>query len=293
MRNTYQSDVGIIKSVVVKHARDAFVGDDAIDAQWQKLGYVDRPDFDRAAGESDGFIELLRSFGAETRLLPADDCVGLDSIYVRDAIIVCDNGAILCNMGKAARRTEPDAVKTVFEEWGIEICGAIEGDGRVEGGDVAWIDERTLAVGRGYRTNDEGFRQLRGLLRDSVDEVIVTGLPHWRGPGDVFHLMSIFSPIDQDLAVVYSPLLPVPFREALVSRGVGLIEVPDAEFDTMGCNVLAVAPRKCVMVPENPRTRERLEDAGAEVYEYPGTEISRKGLGGPTCLTRPLLRGLP
>ena len=155
---------------------------------------------------------------------------------------------------------------------------------------MAWIDERTLAVGRGYRTNGEGIRQLRSLLGSAVDRVVPVPLPHWRGPGDVFHLMSMFSPVDRDLAVVYSPLLPVPFRQLLLKHGYELVEVPDAEFESMGCNVLAVSPRRCVALEGNPVTRRRLEAAGAEVHTYRGREISAKGGGGPTCLTRPLVR---
>ncbi len=179
--------------------------------------------------------------------------------------------------------------RRAFRAAGIGVLGTILSPGRIEGGDVAWIDERTLAVGRGYRTNDEGIRQLCALVGPDVD-VLVVPLPHWRGPGDVFHLMSILSPVDRDLAVVYSPLMPVPFRESLLERGFSFVEVPDEEFDTMGTNVLAIAPRRCVMVRGNPTTKRRLEDAGAEVTEYDGTEISLKGGGGPTCLTRPLLR---
>jgi N-dimethylarginine dimethylaminohydrolase len=156
---------------------------------------------------------------------------------------------------------------------------------------VVWIDEKTLAVARGYRTNDEGIRQLTVLLGDSVDEVLVVPLPHWRGPEDVFHLMSMISPLDENLALVYSPLMPVPFREYLISRGMTLLEVPDSEFETMACNVLAVAPRKGLMLAGNPRTRDLLERAGVDIHTYEGEEISVKGAGGPTCLTRPLVRG--
>ena len=151
------------------------------------------------------------------------------------------------------------------------------------------VPDRTIAVGRGYRTNDEGIRQLQALVGPHV-RVVVVPLPHWRGAGDVFHLMSIISPVDRDLAVVYSPLMSVPFRELLLDRGIGLIEVPDEEFETMGANVLALAPRRCLMVDGNPRTRALLEQAGAEVLTYEGHEISVKGGGGPTCLTRPIDR---
>ena len=173
---------------------------------------------------------------------------------------------------------------------GYPIAGRIAPPGLLEGGDVIWLDRRTVAVGRGYRTNDEGIAQLRLLLGDSIDELIVVPLPHWRGPGDVFHLMSMISPVDRDLAVVYSPLMPVTFRETLCARGITLVEVPDDEFETMGANVLAIGPRRCIMVAGNPMTRARLEQAGAQVAEYEGLDISLKGGGGPTCLTRPLQR---
>ncbi len=285
-----QSEVGAIERLVLKHVRDAFVSDEAIDGQWRSLHYVVRPDFERAVAEYDGFVALLREFDIDIHFLPKDESVGLDSLYVHDASIVCDKGVILCNMGKAQRCDEPAAQGQAFRAMGVPVHGTITGKGTIEGGDVVWLDERTLAVGRGYRTNDEGVRQLGELLIDYVDELLVVPLPHWKGPDDVFHLMSILSPIDHDLALVYSPLMPIPFREELRSRGFELVEVPDSEFASMGCNVLAVAPRKCIMLSGNPQTRARLERAGVEVHEFEGAEISAKGSGGPTCLSRPLVR---
>jgi len=286
-----QSDVDPLGCVLIKHARDAFASEEAIERQWRLLNYTERPDLARAVDEYEGFVALLSAFNTDISFLPRDENVGLDSLYVRDSSIACSKGMILCQMGKDARGGEPAAVEGTFRALGVPICGAITGEGRIEGGDVVWIDERTLAVGRGYRTNDEGIRQLRGLVDDCIDELIVAPLPHWRGVDDVFHLMSILSPIDRDLALVYSPLMPIPLREALMSRGIELVEVPDAEFDTLGCNVLAVAPRKCIMLAGNEQTRGRLEAAGVEVREYRGLEISVKGGGGPTCLTRPISRG--
>lgn len=286
---TLQSDVGRLSRVLLKHARDAFVGEESVEVQWRGLHYLARPDFHAAVRESDSFASLLGELGVEV-VWAAPEEVGLDSLYVRDAAVVCDRGAILCSMGKEARRGEPAHLRTAFEELGVPVVGAIEGAGRLEGGDVTWIGPRTLAVGRGYRTNDEGIRQLTHLLGDAVDEVITVPLPHWNGPDDVFHLMSVLSPLAPDLAVVYSPLLPVPFREVLLARGMELVEVPDDEFDSMGCNVLAVAPRVAVAVRGNPETRRRMEAAGVEVHVYDGEEISAKGCGGPTCLTRPLER---
>jgi N-dimethylarginine dimethylaminohydrolase len=290
MKLGYQSDVGAVRSMALKHARDAFRDQGCIDRQWRDLGYLSRPDMAKALAEYDAFAMVLQEFGIEVHFVPPESGTGLDSIYVRDASVVCDRGIILCHMGKAQRSGEPAAVGEALRALDVPIHGAITGDGRLEGGDVAWLDGETLAVGRGYRTNDEGIRQLRELLGDCIRELVVVPLPHWRGPADVFHLMSVLSPLDRDLALVYSRLLPVPFRESLLERGIGLVEVPDAEFESMGCNVLAVGPRRCIMLEGNRETRARLEGAGVEVRTYVGREISAKGCGGPTCLTRPLQR---
>ena len=293
MIETAQSEVGALTSLVVKHARDAFRGAAAIADEWRALGFTAPPDFGTAVREYDRFLELLSVTGTAVHLLPPFDGAGLDSIYVRDASIVCDRGVILCRMGKTLRQGEPAAQEAAYRAMGYPIIGSIAPPGRLEGGDVVWLDRRTLAVGRGYRTNDAGIAQLRDVLGDAVDELLVVQLPHWRGPADVFHLMSIISPVDHDLAVVYSPLMPVAFREKLLDRGLSLVEVPDEEFAGMGANVLAVAPRRCVMLAGNPVTRSRLERAGADVVEYDGDDISLKGGGGPTCLTRPLRRADP
>lgn len=284
------SEVDRLTQVVVKHPRDAFIDARTIAAQWQALNFTAPPDLARAIDEFDRFITLLQSSGATIVALPRDERATLDSIYVRDASIVSPHGLIFCRMGKRSREGEPVAQEQALRTAGtMPICGRIEAPGTLEGGDVVWIDARTLVVGRGYRTNAEGIRQVRALLGSSV-EVIEVPLPHWRGPADVMHLMSLLSPVDHDLAVVYSPLLPVPFREWLLDRGIALVEVPDAEFESMGTNVLALAPRRCLMLAGNPRTRAALERAGCEVLVYEGTEISVKGAGGPTCLTRPLVR---
>ena len=288
--NRNLSEAGRLTRVLVKHPGDAFVDEATIAAEWKALGFAGAPALPRAIDEYDAFLEILRSAGAQIDVLPRDPQTNLDSLYVRDASVVCARGVILCRMGKRLRAHEPAAQGDAFRTLGIPIAGEIAEPGCLEGGDVVWLDDRTIAVGRGYRTNDEGIRQFRALLGDSIDELIVVPLPHWRGPGDVLHLMSLISPLDRDLAVVYSPLLPVPFRERLLERGCTFVEVPDEEFDSMGTNVLALAPRQCVMLKGNPRTRAALERAGATVVEYKGDEISVKGAGGPTCLTRPLVR---
>lgn len=283
------SETGRLARVLVKHARDAFVDPATIAAQWQALRFTAPPDFRRAVAEYDRFLAALEAAGAAIEFLPRDDETTLDSIYVRDASMVSPAGMILCRMGKPQRATEPATHERALCALGCRIAGRIEPPGTLEGGDAVWLDEATLVVGHGYRTNAAGIAQLMRLVGDGV-EVIKVELPHWRGPDDVMHLMSLVSPVDRDLAVVYSPLLPVPFRSRLLDRGFTLVEVPDAEFESMGVNVLALAPRRCLMLAGNPQTRQALERAGTDVIEYEGVEISLKGGGGPTCLTRPLKR---
>ena len=217
MTATAQSDVGDLSQVILKHPRDAYGDQKNLRAQWTDLNYTACPDFGLAVTEYDAFICSLGDAGATIQWLPSNDETTLDSIYVRDASILCDRGVILCNMGKAARATEPEAQARSYTEAGIKVAGAIGGDGKLEGGDFFWLAPRTAVVGLGYRTNAEGIVQLEMLLGDCIDELITVPLPHWKGPGDVFHLMSIISPVDTNLAVVYSPLLPVVFREELLS----------------------------------------------------------------------------
>jgi N-dimethylarginine dimethylaminohydrolase len=282
------SDVGPWNRILIRHVREDFVDDATIARQWQELNFTSAPDFRTAVQQFDRFVELLQSSGAPVDLCTSAGALSLDSIYVRDASVMCAKGAILCRMGKPQRRGEPEALAECYRSMGIPIAGTIEAPGTLEGGDVTWLGPRLPAVGRGYRTNDEGIRQLRKILGETVDALLVCPLPHYRGPGDVFHLMSIVSPVDHDLAVVYSPLMSVAFREALLGLGYTLVEVPPEEFESMGANVLALSPRRCLMVEGNPKTRAALEREGAEVHVYEGSEISVKGGGGPTCLTRPI-----
>lgn len=284
-----QNEYGNIRSILLKNPKQAFRDTNNITNQWKDLNYTDIPDMAESVNEYKSFVEAIKQTKADIMFLDENEDTGLDSIYVRDASIFTREGMIICNMGKSARYGEPEAQKKVFEKAGIKILGRIKSPGKIEGGDVAWLDEDTLAVGRGYRTNEEGIRQVRELLAGIAD-VVEVHLPHYRGESDVFHLMSVISPVDKDLAVVYSPLMTVPFRELLVDMGYQLVEVPDEEFGSMGCNVFALGPGKCLMVQGNPITKRRLEEAGAEVIEYKGEEISMKGCGGPTCLTRPIIR---
>ena len=290
MHITCHSDIGKIKSLFIKNVQQAFINEEHIEQHWKQLNYLGKPGFNKAMEEYKIFESILQEQGGELLYLPQDESVNMDSIYCRDAAIATDKGMIICNMGKAARMHEPLAEKKAFEKNGIAVLGTITGTGTLEGGDVAWLDEHTLAVGHSYRTNEEGIRQLTVLLQPLGVEVITVSLPHYKGPSDVFHLMSILSPVDVNLAVVYSPLMPIAFRNLLQQRGYQLVEVPDEEFESMGCNVLALSPRVCLMVDGNPGTKAALENAGCKVIVYKGEEISVKGGGGPTCLTRPVYR---
>ncbi len=284
------SESGKLSSLFIKKAAAAFMDDAHVSKHWEALNYLGKPAIDKALAEYEAFEKILKEHGAEIFYFPEDDAVNMDSIYCRDASIATSKGMIICTMGKEGRKNEPIAQKKAFEDNGIPVLGVITAPGTIEGGDVAWLDEKTLAVGHTYRTNEEGIRQITALLKPLGVDVITVPMPHYRGPSDVFHLMSVLSPVAANLAVVYSPLIPIVFRNELIARGYELVEVPESEFDSMGCNVLALAPRTCLMVKGNPITKSRLEAAGCKVIEYEGAEISVKGGGGPTCLTRPISR---
>lgn len=288
MTNGAPSEVAPIRALLLKHPREAWGDAARVRREWRDLGYREEPDLGRALEEYEAFAETLGRFVPEVRFLPADGRTGLDSIYVRDAAVVTPRGLLLARMGKELRRGEPAALGEFCARAGPPVAGGVRAPGTLEGGDVAWLDARTAAVGHGYRTDGEGIRQLRELLAADGREVLEVPLPHWEGPRDVFHLMSVLSPVGERTLLVYSRLLPVPFRLALLERGFTLLEVPESEFATMGGNVLALGPGRCLALAGNPRTAEVLERAGLEVLTYEGREISVKGAGGPTCLTRPI-----
>jgi dimethylargininase len=257
-------------------------------AAWRAYGWRAEPDPTGMADEHEALCALLADAGAE--VVVGQTPIGLcpDQIYVHDPALVTDRGAVLLRPGKEGRRIEVDAMAVDLVEAGLPLAARLEAPATAEGGDMLWLDERTLLVGRGYRTNDDGVRALADALPGV--NVVVFDLPHLRGPGEVLHLMSLLSLLDTDLAVAYPPLMPVRLVELLAERGVKLVEVLDDEFETMGPNVLALGPRVALALEGNPETRRRMEDAGVDVRVYKGDEISRKGDGGPTCLTRPLLR---
>jgi N-dimethylarginine dimethylaminohydrolase len=257
-------------------------------AAWKAYGWREQPDHARMEEEHEAFHALLEEAGAEVVVAATPHALDPDAIYVYDPALVSDQGGVLLRPGKEGRRGEIEVMAADFVEAGIPLAARIKAPGMAEGGDTLWLDERTLLVGRGYRTNDEGIRQLAEALPGV--EIVAFDLPHLHGAGEVLHLLSLISPLDEDLAVAYPPLMPVRLVELLAERGIELVEVPQDEFETMGPNVLALAPRVALALEGNDETRRRLERAGVDVRVYRGDEISRKGDGGPTCLTRPLLR---
>ena len=290
MKKTHHSEYLRLETLYLKSAESSFYSEKQLSNQWEELQFISKPNFNESLKEYEKFQLFLANKNIELSFFPEDKKTWIDSIYCRDASIATDFGMIICNMGKKGRLYEPKAQLEAYQKNDKDILGEIKFPGTLEGGDVAWLDLNTLAVGHTYRTNEEGIRQLKSLLEPKGIEVIVVELPHYKGKEDVFHLMSILSPVDKNLAVVYSPLMPIKFRNELLQRGIQLIDVPDGEFESMGCNVLAVAPRDCLMVDGNPITKKLLENAGCQVFSYKGHEISVKGGGGPTCLTRPMER---
>ncbi len=279
-----------LRWVLLKRVEDAFIGPEVLVRDAPRYGYLGCPDYDEARRQYDRFQSLIARHVPRLDFLPADERVGLDSLYTHDFVKVTETGAILLAPSKLLRQGEPAAARPFFDALDIPIQGALSGDARMEGGDVVWLDEGRVALGRGYRTNDEGIRQLQAIAGEAADDVVVVPLPHAEGPEACLHLMSVLSIVDRNLAVVYSRYLPVFFREWLQFRGYHLIEVPDNEYETLGTNVLALGPRLLVMLEGHPVTEAALKEAGAEVLTYAGSEISYKGTGGPTCLTAPLWR---
>ena len=256
-------------------------------ARWREYGWRAEPNAAAAAGEHEALREILASAGAEV-IVAEGEPGNPDAIYAYDPLLVGEEGAVLLRPGKDGRLGEPGALEADLEPAGIPVAARIEAPGTIDGGDTLWLGRETLLVGRGYRTNASGVEQLAQAFPDA--EVLSYDLPNWNGQAEVMHLMSLISPLDDDLALVYPRLAPVRLLELLHERGIEVVEVPDEEFETMGPNVLALSPRHALALEGNDETRRRMEAAGVEVLTYRGDEISRKGDGGPTCLTRPLLR---
>ena len=253
-------------------------------SDWERYRWLAAPDAAALSVEHESLCAALEEAGAE---IVVAEPTTLDAIYVYDPALISDEGAVLLRPGKAERAEEPDALGPELERAGVKIAGRLGEPLLAEGGDFFWLDDRTLCGGRGYRTNSDGLAALERMLEV---ELLAFDLPHHHGPASCLHLLSLLSPLADDLVVAYPPLLPVRLAQLLDERGIGVVEVPDEEFETLGCNALALAPRVALIPEQNRETRRRLEAAGVEVMVYRAAELS-KGEGGPTCLTLPLIRG--
>jgi dimethylargininase len=277
-----QTQVASLRRVLVRSPETVDLG------RWRAFGWLAEPDAALAAKQHEAFCGTLREAGAEVLFASADATGDPDAVYTCDPAIMSDRGALILRPGKEARRAESAAMVEDLGTLGVPIALEMAEPATAEGGDTMWLDERTLLVGRSYRTNDAGI----GALSEALPGVDVQAfdLPHLQGPDACLHLLSLLSPLDDDLVVAHVPQTPIRLLELLRERGVGIVEVPEEEFGTMGPNVLALAPRVALAVDGNAETRRRMEAAGVEVFVYEGSEISHKGEGGPTCLTRSILR---
>jgi N-dimethylarginine dimethylaminohydrolase len=249
-------------------------------------GFLHRVDLEVARREHEAFVTTLAALGPRVHVLEAETD-SPDLVYTFDPLLVTDRGSIALRPGKPNRSSEPATLEAWTTAFGIPRAGSIEAPATIEGGDTFWLRHDLLCIGRTLRTNHEGARQLASLVGGDVR---IFDVPYWRGPAELIHLLSVISPVADDLAVVYLPLLPVGLWQLLREMQFRLLEVPDEEFSRLGCNVLAVRPGVVILAEGNPRTAAALAAAGCEVHTYPATEIGINGSGGPTCLTRPLLR---
>ena len=277
-----QSMTAPLREVLVKRPGPAFgrAFDDPAHA------FLHPVDLKVAQREHDAFVKILVGLGPTVHHLSAESD-SPDLVYQFDPLLVSDRGAIPLRPGKPNRQGEELLIEAWLNERGVPTVARIEAPGTIEGGDTFWLRPDLLCIGRTLRTNSEGARQLDAIVQGDVR---IFDVPYWRGPEELIHLLSVISPVADDLAVVYLPLLPVGLWELLGELGIQIISVPDEEFPTLGCNVLAVEPGVVILAEGNPRTAAALAAAGCEVSTYAATEIGVNGSGGPTCLTRPIRR---
>jgi len=279
-----RSSVGTLERVAV---RRPLTGGPEVVAQYE-AAHWQTPDLDRLAAQHAGFAQTLRDLGSE--VVELDPVPGLpDAVFVYDPAFVIPSGTVVFQAAKAARVGEGDHLAAGLEQAGVPTIGRLVGDATADAGDMFWLDEDTVAIGRGYRTNQAAIDQMRGILAGDGVAVEQFDLPHDMGPEYCLHLMSVISPVREDLAVVYERLAPVAMLQSLARRGIEWVTVDDDEYVTLGCNILAVRPGVVVMGNRNVRTADKLREAGVEVHTF-DSEQSDKGEGGPTCMTRPILR---
>jgi N-dimethylarginine dimethylaminohydrolase len=282
--------VGRLERVLVCSPRAAGWDRPGNNDLWQELGFFHAPDFATAQMQHDGLCRQLESSGAEVLDLPAASDLSLDAVYTHDPSLAFDYGLIGLHPGKLNRIPEAQRHVEFCRGVGIPTLGQIQPPGKTEAGDMVWLDSKTLLIGHGYRTNPAGIEQIRGLLRPHGIEVLSAPLPHGTGPSACLHLMSLMSLLDEKTALVDLPWLAVETVELLQSRGYRFIEIEYSERDTLACNVLSLGDKRLLALEENQKTNQKLRQSGFDVRTFPGSELCVNGGGGPTCLTRPLLR---
>jgi N-dimethylarginine dimethylaminohydrolase len=284
-----QTMVGALELIAVKTPAAAL--EHSPQDEWRGLGWHSEIDTEQAATDHAAFVSVLAATGAEVISVPADERTGLDSLYAHDSSLVTPAGVVPLVSGKPQRTREGAAIVDALSALGVPVLeGFVDPAATADGGDFTWLDPSTLLAGHSFRTNAAGIGEVSRIVAPQGVSVVSMDLPYWHGPAEVLHLMSFISMLDHDLAVIYAEMLPIRLSELLCDRGIACVEVPPEEFASQGCNVLALEPRRVLMLAGNPVTQRRLEAAGCEVQTYDGTEISLKGDGGPTCLTRPLKR---
>jgi arginine deiminase len=285
------SMVGPLKRVLVCSPRTACWHQPERAARWRELGFVHPPDFEVAQAQHEALCRELEACGAEVEDIPPAMELSLDAVYTHDASLPTDFGLILMRPGKANRVPEGKHHGSFCQILGIPMLAKITAPASTEAGDMVWLDAKTLLIGNGYRTNAHGIQQIRGLLKSKGVEVISAPLPHGPGPAACLHLMSLISLLDEQTALVDLPWLAVETVELLKARGYKLVEIEYSERETLACNVLSLGAKRLLALEENQNTNEKLRAAGFDVRTFPGSELCINGSGGPTCLTRPLLRG--
>jgi N-dimethylarginine dimethylaminohydrolase len=280
-----QSMVWPLRKVLVRAPDASFVVENP--TLWH---YAAKPNLADAIVEHKDFVKILKDHGVEI-IYHKEKMEGLaDAIFVHDPAIITDHGAIILKMGKNLRSGEEAGLKNHFMKAGIPILAELSGQATAEGGDCLWLDPKTLLIGRGYRTNDEGIQQIHQAVKPHGIKVIAFDLPFDQGKEACLHLQSLISLVDEKMAVVFRKLMPVALIQLLEDRGFTLIDVPEDEYQSMATNILAIAPKVCLTLEGNHKTKAKLEQAGVKVFTYRGNEISLKAEGGATCLTRPILR---
>jgi N-dimethylarginine dimethylaminohydrolase len=285
------SMVGALERVLVCSPKTAGWNQPQRVAAWRDLGFHHAPNSDTAQSQHEALVRELKSAGAEIIELPIADSLSLDAAYTHDASLATDFGLILMRPGKPNRVAEARHHGEWCAAQGIPTFGIITAPGTTEAGDILWLDSKTLLIGHGYRTNAAGITQMRALLAPKNIEVLSAPLPYGPGPSACLHLMSLISLLDEQTALVDLPWLAVETVELLKTRGFRFVEIDYSERDTLACNVLALGGKRLLTIEENRKTNDRLRHAGFDVRTFPGSEICINGSGGPTCLTRPVLRG--